>query len=114
MRVLPVQALHGIRSSSSSPSRCPYYINREVPLELRASGQTLNGLINLGAARIIGSYAGGYASQALGLKNVFLYSSILSFACLAAFALLARKSLGAKSLAKGESGDPKTKKGLHL
>jgi PPP family 3-phenylpropionic acid transporter len=58
------------------------FINREVPNELKASGQTLNGLLNLGAARIIGSFVGGIASELLGLEKTFMYNSIIALICI--------------------------------
>ncbi|SDT51188.1 MFS transporter, PPP family, 3-phenylpropionic acid transporter [Paenibacillaceae bacterium GAS479] len=88
--VLPAQALHGLTFIVVTVTMS-VYINKEVPAELRASGQTLNVLINMGAARIIGSYAGGYASEVVGLQNVFLYAAFLLIAALVAFAIISRR-----------------------
>lgn len=83
--ILPVQILHGMIFIVVSVTMS-VFINKEVPQELRASGQTLNALLNLGAARIIGSYVGGFASEAAGMKSVFLYCAIVTFVSLAFFA----------------------------
>lgn len=52
------------------------YINRNVPKELRATGQTINGLLGLGLARIIGSVAGGAVSDLTNIRQTFLYDSV--------------------------------------
>jgi PPP family 3-phenylpropionic acid transporter len=82
--MLPVQVLHGAMFIVLTVTLATY-INREVPAEWKASGQTLNGLLNLGAARIIGSFLGGIASAAFGMRQVFLYNSIVAFACFVVF-----------------------------
>ncbi|KIL35581.1 MFS transporter [Gordoniibacillus kamchatkensis] len=82
--VLPVQALHGLIFIVLSVTLATF-INREVPPEWKASGQTLNGLLSLGAARIIGSFLGGIASSAYGMKQVFFISSLISLACVLVF-----------------------------
>jgi PPP family 3-phenylpropionic acid transporter len=97
--LLPVQALHGLIFIVLSVTLATF-INREVPAEWKASGQTLNGLLSLGAARIIGSFLGGIMSSAYGMRQVFLYSSLLSLICVIAFglALLVRSKLGRQSI----------------
>jgi PPP family 3-phenylpropionic acid transporter len=52
------------------------YINEHVPKELRASGQALNGVVTVGLSRIIGSVVGGYLSDIVGLRYMFLYCAI--------------------------------------
>jgi len=86
---LPVQALHGLIFIVLSVTMA-VIINREVPNELKASGQTLNGLLSLGAARIVGSFAGGAASDAYGLRSVFAVSAAVCLACVAVFAVVFR------------------------
>ena len=83
--VIPfINALHGF--SFIVFSYCFItYINKEVPKELRASGQTMNVLVGMGIARIIGSIAGGVLSDAIGVKRIFLYNSILNFLAIAIF-----------------------------
>ena len=76
--VLPIQLLHGAIFIVLSVTLA-IYINQEVPKELKASGQTMNGLISLGLARIIGSMAGGIASEYVGMREVFLYNSFVAF-----------------------------------
>ncbi|PLT45957.1 putative 3-phenylpropionic acid transporter [Paenibacillus pasadenensis] len=86
---LAVQALHGLTFIVVAVTMS-VYINKEVAPELRASGQTLNALLNAGAARIIGTYAGGYAVEASSLQDVFRYAGLLLLAALALFALAIR------------------------
>jgi PPP family 3-phenylpropionic acid transporter len=64
------------------------YINENVPKELRASGQALNGLITVGLSRIIGSVIGGYISDIVGLKRMFLYCAIFGFVSALIFGFL--------------------------
>lgn len=85
--ILPVQMLHGIIFIVLSVTLATF-INREVPSEWKASGQTLNGLLSLGAARIIGSFLGGIMSAAYGMRQVFLYSSWVSMATVVVFGLV--------------------------
>jgi PPP family 3-phenylpropionic acid transporter len=87
--VLPVQLLHGLIFIVLSVTMATI-INKEVPMELKASGQTFNGLLSLGVARIIGSFFGGIASEHIGMHKVFLYNSIVSLVCLAVFAVFFR------------------------
>lgn len=82
--LLPVNLLHGF-----SFIVCTYcmatYINQEVPKELRASGQTLYGLFAATASRVVASIVGGAASDAFGIRNMFLYCSIINLVVLAVF-----------------------------
>nr|WP_248926280.1 MFS transporter [Paenibacillus hamazuiensis] len=87
--VLPVQLLHGLILIVITVTMATY-ISKEVPKELRASGQTLNGLLNLGVARIIGSFLGGVASDWVGMRTVFLYNSFIALACVVVFAIVSR------------------------
>lgn len=82
--VLLINALHGL--SFIVFAYCfAIYINKEVPKELRASGQTMNGLIGMGIARIIGSILGGFLSDMFGIRPLFFYTSLLNFAAVAVF-----------------------------
>lgn len=85
--VLPIQMLHGLIFIVLMVTLA-IYINQEVPKELKASGQTLNGLISLGLARIIGSMAGGVASEFVGMRDVFLYSAVVAFVTFIVFAFI--------------------------
>jgi PPP family 3-phenylpropionic acid transporter len=78
--VLPAQILHGLIFIVLSVTLA-MYINQEVPKELKASGQTFHGLLSVGVARIIGSFVGGFASAAFGMRNVFLYNAWIALAC---------------------------------
>lgn len=84
---IPVQVLHGLIFIVLSVTMATV-INREVPDELKASGQTLNALLCLGVARLIGSYAGGEAAEVWGLREVFLYNAVLAIGCIIVFAAL--------------------------
>ncbi len=85
--VLPIQLLHGLIFIVLTVTLA-IYINQEVPKELKASGQTLNGLLGLGLARIIGSMAGGVASDYVGLRTVFLYSGLAAFVTVIIFVFI--------------------------
>ncbi|GGD58170.1 MFS transporter [Paenibacillus nasutitermitis] len=84
---LPVQALHGLIFIVLSVTMVTI-INKEVPIELKASGQTFNGLLSLGIARIIGSISGGIASEAIGMRSVFFYNFIVALACVIVFSVV--------------------------
>jgi PPP family 3-phenylpropionic acid transporter len=83
--VIFTQALHGLIFIVLTVTMA-IFINREVPKELKASGQTLHALLCIGLARTIGSFAGGVASDAYGLREVFLYNAYLATACVVVFA----------------------------
>ena len=53
------------------------YVNTNVKKELKASGQTINMLISMGISPVIGSIVGGRLSDMLGIRQVFLCSSLL-------------------------------------
>lgn len=85
--VFPAQALHGVIFIVLTVTMA-IFINREVPPELKASGQTLHALLCLGVARMIGSFVGGIASDAYGMKEVFFYNSLVAAVCVGVFALI--------------------------
>ncbi|MFD2116583.1 MFS transporter [Paenibacillus yanchengensis] len=87
LAALPIQLLHGAMFIVLTVTMATY-INKEVPKELKASGQTFNGLLNLGVARIIGSLAGGAATAAVGYRQVFLYNAWISIISTILFASL--------------------------
>lgn len=82
--ILGMNILHGLSFIVMAYSMVTY-INKNVPKELRASGQTMNGLIGMGLARIAGSIFGGFLSDMVGTQKVFLYASILNFTAVAVF-----------------------------
>ncbi|MBM7582915.1 PPP family 3-phenylpropionic acid transporter [Caldicoprobacter guelmensis] len=82
---LPLQLLHGLIFIVLYYSMA-IYINQEVPKELKTSGQTINNLIGMGIARITGSLVGGFLSDTYGIKDMFLYNSILAFITVLIFA----------------------------
>lgn len=81
---LPLSLMHSMGFAILTFSMATY-INKSVPKELRASGQTMNSLIGLGLARIIGSMGGGFLSDLVGIRQVFQYVAILDFIAAAAF-----------------------------
>ena len=73
--VLVLQFLHGFTFIVIAYSMA-LYINEKVRDELKASGQALNSAVGTGFTRIIGSIAGGMLSDYIGIRNVFVLSSI--------------------------------------
>lgn len=72
--ILPLQALHGLSFIVISFTMV-IYINKNVPKELKASGQTMFGLIGMGVSRIIATLFGGYISDQVGIRQVFYYNA---------------------------------------
>jgi PPP family 3-phenylpropionic acid transporter len=87
---LPVQLLHGLMFIVMNVTMATY-INREVPKELKASGQALNGLLSFGASRVIGSFIGGLAVNWIGMRKVFLYHAFIALLCIAVFGVISAK-----------------------
>lgn len=85
--ILPLQLMHGLTFIVFSYSMSTY-INKNVPKELKASGQALNGLVNLGVARILGSLFGGFISNSTGIRKLFFYNSGIVFISVIIFGLL--------------------------
>ena len=57
------------------------YMNRKSPPELRASAQTLLGMVYFGIAVIVGQSVGGFIAQIKGLRELYLF--ILVFVAIA-------------------------------
>ncbi|NLV48795.1 MAG: MFS transporter [Clostridiaceae bacterium] len=55
------------------------FINKQVPDELKASGQTLHAVIGMGVSKVIGSTVGGILIDRIGTAKTFLICSILCF-----------------------------------
>ena len=72
-----VNLLHGPCYISFSYSIITY-IGKNVPKELRATGQSLNALISTLGSKVIFGYVGGLASAFFGLKGVMLASSLFT------------------------------------
>lgn len=77
--ILLVQLLHGCNFIVFNFSLA-IYINQHVPMELKASGQALSGLVSYGLSRIAGSMLGGVLSDAFGLSRMFLYNAYIAAA----------------------------------
>ncbi|MCS7458909.1 MFS transporter [Paenibacillus doosanensis] len=101
--VLPAQLLHGLMFIVLTVTMA-MYINREVPKELKASGQTLNGLLSLGVARIIGSFIGGFASESFGMRSVFMYNAWIALACAACIGWVIVRESRQRSAAAEQKG----------
>jgi len=86
-QAFPVNAMHGLTFIIFTYCLATY-INKNVPKELRASGQALNGIISMGLARIIGNVFGGYLSDIVGIKHMFLYVSLFGFISVLIFGIM--------------------------
>lgn len=64
------------------------FINKNVPKELRASGQTMNALLCMGLARAAGSAFGGVLSSFTGIRQVFLWNSWVGFLSVLVFGMI--------------------------
>ncbi|HOM01691.1 MAG TPA: MFS transporter [Acetivibrio sp.] len=82
--VLVFQVLHGFIYIVLAYSMATY-INNEVPLELKASGQTVNSAIGQGVSRIIGSIGGGVVSDLIGIRQAFFLNSVVVLASIIVF-----------------------------
>lgn len=76
--LLSLQVMHGYTFIVLSYCLATY-INDNVPYNLKASGQALNGLVSMGISRTVGSILGGFLCDVVGVRMVFLYCSIISF-----------------------------------
>ena len=82
--IMAINAMHGL--SFIVFAYClAVFISKNVPNELKASGQTMNALLGLGLARLTGSMLGGLLSDRIGIRQAFLWTSLLGFASAAAF-----------------------------
>lgn len=82
--ILVMQVLHGFIYIVLSYSMANY-INKEVPKELKASGQTLNSVITAGFSKLIGNIGGGMLSDVIGIRQVFLLGSLIILFSIAIF-----------------------------
>ncbi len=85
--LLAVNALHGVTVIVMLYG-VAVYVNGNLPKELRASGQTMNAMLCIGAARILGNLFGGWLSDRWGLRAVFLLEAGIAFAAVAVFGTL--------------------------
>lgn len=61
------------------------YINKNVPKDMRATGQTVNALVVTIFTRVIGGYVIGYASDVLGVENMMLFAGVAILAATVVF-----------------------------
>ncbi len=64
------------------------FINREVPKELKSSGQTFFGIFGVSIPQILAGILGGLANDAFGMQKVFLVVGIFTMASVVVFAIL--------------------------
>ena len=67
------------------------FINREVPKELKATGQAFNNVMGMGVGRMLGSILGGLVCQIFGTRRAFLYAFALDLAAFIAFGCIMHK-----------------------
>jgi MFS family permease len=72
-------------------SRLAPYIRDIVPMEMRATGQSLWCIMTLGLGPILGALISGLVVRNFGLRNLFLAVAILEVLVVAVFAVLFRK-----------------------
>ncbi len=95
--LLAINVLHGMNYIVFAYSLATY-INDRMPKELRTTGQTINGLISGGLAKIIASIGGGALSDAIGTRPIYLYMAILDLLGVVVFSFLFfRKSYETKN-----------------
>lgn len=85
--ILPISLIHGPTFMAVVYSMV-VYINNNVRKELRATGQTMNALIVMALPRIIANFFGGMLSDVVGIRQVFLYISIVNFTATLLFGAL--------------------------
>lgn len=61
------------------------YLNRRVPDALKGSAQSTLMLVSFGVAKVIGSLAGGFVSERVGIPAVFGFNGVLLLISAAAF-----------------------------
>ena len=79
------------------------YLYRIVPVEWRATGQTVLALLFFGVSGIIASYAGGALYEAFGGKTMYLTISVMSFVGTVFGLVLSRKYSNAQRNAETEA-----------
>jgi PPP family 3-phenylpropionic acid transporter len=98
LQLLLINCLHGF-SFVVTAITMTLYIGEHVPPEMKASGQTLHGMLSSGAARIIGSVGGGLLISLWGKPGMFLTAAAVNALALAVFIplILRRKQKEAPS-----------------
>lgn len=69
------------------------FINNNVPIELKASGQGLWGIAMYGVSRVISSLLGGRLIDLFGMTTIFLAAGLFAFAAIAVFYLFIFRKL---------------------
>ncbi len=85
-----INALHGVGFTSISYSLV-IFISRNVPDDMKATGQSLNALVSSVVSKVVCGYLGGIATESFGPKNVMALSAILMFFSTVVFYLWGRK-----------------------
>ena len=89
-QVLATQVLHSMGFAALVLTTA-IYINKNVPNELKASGQSLNTLTGVWIPRVLGSVLGGVISQMISLKQIFFILSLICFTAIIVFYILRNK-----------------------
>lgn len=72
-----VASLHGVGHIVISYCTASY-INKTVEQSLRASGQTLLGMVNYGFSKCAATLLGGIAADAIGINNVYIIMAVIA------------------------------------
>ena len=84
LQLLFINCLHGF-SFVVTAITMTLFIGEHVPPEMKASGQTLHGMLSAGAARILGSVGGGLLISLWGIPGMFLAACVINALALAVF-----------------------------
>ncbi|WP_438444209.1 MFS transporter [Gorillibacterium sp. sgz5001074] len=96
---LALQILHGAIFIVFSYSLTKY-LEQESPQELKSVGQSMITLSVTGIAPVFSGIVGGYLSDLLGIRLVFLILSIITIAATLVFVLLIHSNFMAKFMSK--------------
>lgn len=67
------------------------YVNRHVPMELKASGQMMNAIVLMSLSRVIGSVVGGLYTSWFSFQSAFIVSAVISLFGMLGFSYLILK-----------------------
>jgi PPP family 3-phenylpropionic acid transporter len=95
LQLLLVNCLHGFSFAVLSIT-VTLFLGEHIPPELKASGQTLHGMLSLGLARIAGSVGGGLLIALWGKPGMFFTAGVINGLLLLAFVPLVWKRKQAK------------------
>lgn len=67
------------------------YLNNHLPPELKGTGQSVKSFVSFGISNLIGGMIGGVLAQHLGINQVFVMLSVVTFVALVAFWIPTRR-----------------------